>query len=91
MERQISSQELRAQLGEAIDAVRLRGDRYIIERRGKPVAALVPIDVLEREREQRGRLADLFEQMRSRGPGLPEVEAMNLALAEVREHREEKL
>ena len=44
MDKKITTRELRAQLGETIDAVRLRGDCYTIERRGKPVAALVPVD-----------------------------------------------
>lgn len=87
MERHLSSQELRAQLAEAIDAVRLRGDRYIIERRGRAVAALVPLHWLDKEREQRARLADLAEEIRANADGLSEGDAMDLALKEVAAHR----
>src|SRR5712691_1645321 len=34
---------LRARIGEAVDAVEKRGERFVIERKGKPLACLVPV------------------------------------------------
>jgi antitoxin (DNA-binding transcriptional repressor) of toxin-antitoxin stability system len=45
MKKNISTQNLKTHVGEVVDAVRLRGDRYIIERRDKPIAAIVPLSV----------------------------------------------
>lgn len=90
MERHLSSQELRAQLGEAIDSVRLRGDHFIIERRGKPVAALVPIEVIDKERDQRSALNDLWKKIRQNSVSeLEEDEAMALVNEEIAEVRKE--
>ncbi len=66
MEKHVSTRELKASLGEIVDSVRLRGDRYVIERRGKPVAVLVPVDVHESLRRSRHRLADLMDEVSGR-------------------------
>ena len=44
----ISTLEIRRRLGELLDRVALRKDQFVIERKGRPLAALVPAD--ERER-----------------------------------------
>ncbi len=43
----LSTLDLRQQLGEVLDRVALRHDQFIIERKGKPLAAVVPISKLE--------------------------------------------
>ena len=40
----ITPMDLRAHAGEFLDRVRLQHDTFIIERRGTPMAALVPIE-----------------------------------------------
>jgi prevent-host-death family protein len=40
--------EFRRRLGEILDRVHLRQDQFVIARKGKPLAALVPIELLER-------------------------------------------
>jgi prevent-host-death family protein len=47
----ITPMELRAHAGEFLDRVRLQHDTFIIERRGTPMAALVPIEKLRQMRE----------------------------------------
>ena len=71
MKRTISTQELKGRIGELVDAVRLRGDRYIVERRGKPVAALVPLAVNESYERDRLRLFDLIDEVHEQNRGLP--------------------
>jgi antitoxin (DNA-binding transcriptional repressor) of toxin-antitoxin stability system len=66
MKRTITTQELKASVGEIVDAARLRGDRFVIERDGQPLAALVPLDTLEAEERNRKRLAELMESVSSR-------------------------
>ena len=44
----ISTLEVRKRLGDILNRVSLRHDQFVIERKGKPLAAVVPIDVLER-------------------------------------------
>lgn len=48
MVKKVSASEAKAQLAELVLGVAYRGDRVVIERRGKPVAALVSMDDLER-------------------------------------------
>jgi prevent-host-death family protein len=43
----------RKNLGELLEEVYYRGDQYIIERAGKPMAAVVPLSQLEAWQEQR--------------------------------------
>lgn len=43
MERRISATELARRLGDALGRVRYRGDSFIVERNGAPVARLVPL------------------------------------------------
>lgn len=40
----ISTLDIRQKLGDLLNRVALRQDEFIIERKGKPLAALVPID-----------------------------------------------
>jgi prevent-host-death family protein len=43
----LSTLDLRQQLGDVLDRVALRYDQFVIERKGKPLAAVVPISKLE--------------------------------------------
>jgi prevent-host-death family protein len=43
----LSTLDLRQQLGDILDRVALRHDQFVIERKGKPLAAVVPITKLE--------------------------------------------
>lgn len=90
MRRDISTQDLTARISEVVDAVRLRGDRYIVKRDGEPVAALVPLAIDENYERDRARLFDLIdeihEQNRDRSP--EEIEAaVKESVTEVRSAR----
>lgn len=47
MLKKIGTDDIRKKMGEILDCVNLRGDEFIIQRKHKPIAALVPITKLE--------------------------------------------
>ena len=44
MLKRISAQEARQRFGEMMDEVRLKGDRYIVERGKRPMVVVVPLE-----------------------------------------------
>lgn len=65
MKKTVSTIDVRKQLGEILDRVALRYDEFIIERRGKALAAVVPVQKLEQlERAARGHLLSLMARQR---------------------------
>lgn len=74
----ISTLEIRRRLGELLDRVALRNDQFVIERKGRPLAALVPAAEVERlSRLTRRYILDVLE--RPKGPRLTQAEADRLA------------
>jgi len=59
----ITPMDLRAHAGEFLDRVRLQHDTFIIERRGTPMAALVPIEKLRQMRETAAAFSRLMSQV----------------------------
>lgn len=43
MLKKIGTDDMRKKMGEILDCVNLRGDEFIIERKNKPIAGLIPI------------------------------------------------
>ncbi|MQA91109.1 MAG: type II toxin-antitoxin system prevent-host-death family antitoxin [Gemmatimonas sp.] len=79
MTERISTIEVRQRLGDLLNRVALRHDEFIIERKGKPLAALVSAERLEQMRRFARRQAlDFIEHQRG-GP-LTDEEAMVLGL-----------
>jgi prevent-host-death family protein len=75
----VSTIEVRQRIGDMLNRVALRHDEFIIERKGKPLAALVPVQRLEQMRRFARRHAlDVMSQQR--GGELTDAEAMDLAL-----------
>jgi prevent-host-death family protein len=81
--------EARRRLGKLLDAVGFQGDTVVVEKNGARLAAIVPIDMLEKWEERREAF---FEQMRaaSERSNLSEEEAMRLADEAVQAVRAEK-
>ena len=77
MTEKISTLEIRQRLGDILNRVALRSDQFIIERKGKPMAAMVPVARLEQmERASRLQLLQVLE----RQPGaLSQAEADRVA------------
>jgi len=55
MEETVSTLEIRQRLGDLLNRVALRHDQFVIERKGKPLAAMVPVERLE-QMQQAARL-----------------------------------
>jgi len=47
MTERVSTMDVRARIGDMLNRVALRHDEFIIERKGKPLAALVPVERME--------------------------------------------
>src|SRR6266550_4307863 len=75
----VSTLDVRQRIGDMLNRVALRHDEFIIERKGKPLAALVPVERLEQMRRfaQRHALAVMEQQ---KGGVLTEAQAMELGL-----------
>jgi prevent-host-death family protein len=75
----VSTIEVRQRIGDMLNRVALRHDEFIIERKGKPLAALVPIERLEQMRRFARRHAlDIME--RQKGATLTDDQAIELGL-----------
>jgi prevent-host-death family protein len=84
MSERISTMDVRKRLGDILNRVHLRHDRFIIERKGTPLAAVVPVETLE-SMEALSR-EYMLETLARRRPGrVAEGEAD--ALADEAKHR----
>lgn len=79
MTEKVSTIEVRQRIGDLLNRVALRHDAFIIERKGKPLAALVPLARLEQmERFARRHALEFLEGRK--GAVVSEKEAEALAL-----------
>jgi prevent-host-death family protein len=82
----VSTIDVRQRIGDLLNRVALRHDEFVIERKGKPLAALVPIQRLEQMRRfaRRHALELLEEHKRST---VSEEQALAVALEAQRSAR----
>jgi len=66
MRKTVTAVRARGKLGQMLEEVYYRGDHYIIERAGKPMAAVVPVEQYEQWRREREAFFDLVGEIRSR-------------------------
>lgn len=86
MTEKVSTLEVRQKLGDILNRVALRHDQFIIERKGKPLAAMVPIETLAQiQRAARLHLRRVLDQQ----PGDPSQEDTD-RLANEAKHRTRK-
>jgi prevent-host-death family protein len=78
MERRVSAIKLRRNLGEVMEEVRLKGLRVVVERAGRPMVAMVPLDFYESWRSAREEYFRRIEQVRRRNRGLSELKLSRL-------------
>ncbi len=69
MERRLGISEARRQLADLVEQVRYKKDSYIIVRRGKPAAALVPVNVYESWKREREQLFATIRSLQGINPG----------------------
>jgi prevent-host-death family protein len=74
----VTIEDARKKLGDLVDGARLRGDQYIISKKGKPAAALVPIEIVQRHEESKKALLRLIEEVheKNRGKKSEEIEGL---------------
>ncbi len=77
MTEKISTVEMRQRLGDILNRVALRNDQFIIERKGKALAAMVPVERLE-QMQQAARL-HLLRVLERQSGQLTEAEADRIA------------
>ena len=87
----VSAGDARKRLGSMLDDVRLRGTTFIIERDGRPAAAVVPLELLEKLDQQRGaafrRIDALRERIAERVTAQEFEDALSYELEAVRDSR----
>ena len=85
----IGAFEARQQLGKILKAVAGKGDRYVVEYHGEPVAAVVPIELYQQWKQRREAF---FGKMRATAEraNLPEDEAAALVAEAIAAVRAEK-
>jgi prevent-host-death family protein len=76
--KKITALKARQNLGQVLEEVYYKGDRYIIERAGKPMAAVVPLWQLEAWQQRRaqffGTVEEVWEQNKDISPDVIEQE-----------------
>lgn len=87
MPERVSTIDVRQRIGDLLNRVALRHDEFIIERKGKPLAALVPVERLEQMRRFARRHALEVLERQAGGP-LSDDEAMAVAIEAKRSARE---
>ena len=86
MREKVSTIDVRQRIGDLLNRVALRHDEFVIERKGKPLAALVPIERLEQMRRFARRHAlELLD--RQKQSSVTEEQAFEVALEAQRSAR----
>ena len=75
----VSTIDVRQRIGDMLNRIALRNDEFIIERKGRPLAALVPVGRLDQMRRFARRQGLDFLEEQKGGP-LTDEKAMSLAL-----------
>jgi antitoxin (DNA-binding transcriptional repressor) of toxin-antitoxin stability system len=79
MTQKVSTLDVRQRIGDMLNRVTLRHDEFVIERKGKPLAALVPVGKLQQmSRFARKHALEFLEGQA--GVGLSDEKAMDIAL-----------
>ena len=82
-----SAVTFRQNLGEMLNQVQYRHDSVVINKDGKPVAALVDARLFERIRRMQGRFDALCQRIEAGFAGVPEAEGMAEIEAAIAEDR----
>ena len=61
----ISAMKARQTLGQIMNEVSIRSDRYIIERNGKPLVAIVPVSFIEEQELKKKEFLNLLDKAQS--------------------------
>ncbi|MGO9016767.1 MAG: type II toxin-antitoxin system Phd/YefM family antitoxin [Syntrophobacteraceae bacterium] len=78
MLKKISAMKVRQNLGQVMNEVALRGDDYVVERAGKPLVAIIP---MEKYRKLQGYLDDFWGEVKSFQQSVRDVDPKELDAA----------
>lgn len=90
MIREAPAMSVRQNLGELLNEVQYRGDRIVITKAGKPVAALIDIALFERLRQLDEEFAAMADELAQSFADLPEAEGTALVDEAVRAVRRQR-
>jgi hypothetical protein len=90
MIKMISTLEVRHSLGQLLNEVSIRNDQIIIERKGKPLAALVPVWILMYYLKNKEDFAALMNKARANAGSISEKDLEEEVLSFVQEIRKSK-
>src|SRR5205809_3154262 len=81
--KKINALKARQNLGQLLEEVYYKGDQYVIERAGRPMAAVVPVWQLEECQKRRERLFGMVEEIWNKNKKVkPEVIEREVAAAD---------
>ena len=77
-EKTIAAFEARRQFGKVLNSVATKGDKFVVEKNGEPIAAVVPVHIYEQWKRERKAF---FDEMRglAEHANVPEDKAETLA------------
>jgi prevent-host-death family protein len=90
MAKRMSAKDARSKFSDLLGSVNYGGEEVIVERSGRPVAAVIPVPVYERLVAERQTRFEVIERVRSRVPktSLEAIETdVREAVAKVRSRR----
>ena len=90
MRKEVSAMELRRKLGELLDGVYRDGDRLIVKRADKPLAAIIPIEAYERMLRQQEKNLSVLDRIWEKVPAVSEEETQVNIEQAIAEERAEK-
>jgi prevent-host-death family protein len=80
--KKVNALKARQNLGQLLEEVYYKGDQYVIERAGRPMAAVVPVWQLEEWQKRRERLFGMIEEVWNKNKKVkPEVIEREVAAA----------
>ena len=80
MQKKLGLTEARGKLSEIVNGVLYDRDTYIISKQGKPAAAVVPIDILERWQAERDQLFEVIAEVHEQNKDVDPDELMEVIL-----------
>ena len=81
MVKKVNALKARQNLGQLLEEVYYRGDHYIIERAGKPMAAVVPVWQFEEWQQRREQFFAMIDAVHARNAEMP-TEVIEQEIAE---------
>ncbi len=70
MVKKINALKARQNLGQLLEEVYYKGDQFIVERAGRPMAAVVPVWQLEEQSKRRERFFATVDEIRQKNRGV---------------------